>query len=86
MDWARSAKLARALERYGLSGMAQEITDEMIEHFAVVARWDEMSDALADRYRGTAKRIVLYLAAEGFEEDPKTMGRWGEIARAIRQV
>ncbi|MGI8814560.1 MAG: TIGR03617 family F420-dependent LLM class oxidoreductase [Pseudonocardia sp.] len=81
-----SGRLNERLKAGDLAGMAQEITDEMIEHYAVVARWDEMSDALADRYRGTAKRIVLYLAAEGFEEDPKTMGRWGEIARAIRQA
>jgi probable F420-dependent oxidoreductase len=81
-----SARLNEKLKARDLPGMSAQITDEMLEHFAVVARWDEMAGALADRYRGTATRIVLYLAAEEFEEDPKTLVRWGEIARALREV
>jgi probable F420-dependent oxidoreductase len=78
-----SEKLNLLLKAGDTAAMAELITDEMLEHYAVVAPWDEMADALLDRYRGTAARVVLYLAAEGFEKDPKLLARWGEIARAI---
>jgi hypothetical protein len=29
---------------------------------------------------------VLYLAADGFEQDPKMLARWGEVARAIKDA
>lgn len=81
-----SEKLNERLKAGDTPGMAELITDEMVEHYAVVARWDEIGDALLDRYRGTAARIVLYLATEAFEQDPKMLARWGEIARAIRET
>ena len=55
----------------------------MLEHFAVAARWDDLADALIDRYRGVAARVVTYLAAESMRKDAAALGRWGEIARAI---
>jgi probable F420-dependent oxidoreductase len=79
-----SEKLNLLLKAGDTAGMAELITDEMLEHYAVVAPWDEMGDALLNRYRGTAARVVLYLAAESFEKDPGMLARWGEIARAIR--
>lgn len=81
-----SARLNERLKAGDTAGMSAQITDEMLEHFAVVAPWDEMAAALAGRYAGTAARIVLYLAAEGFERDPATLGRWGEIAGALQAV
>lgn len=79
-----SARLNERLKAGDLTGMAAMITDEMVEHFAIVARWDEMSEALIKRYRGTAARLVMYLACDDFAENPTTMARWGEIARAVR--
>jgi hypothetical protein len=63
--------------------MAAVITDEMLEHFTVVARWDEMADTLLRRYEGLAHRLVMYLAEESVRADPSNLGRWGEIARAV---
>ncbi|HCB34510.1 MAG TPA: LLM class F420-dependent oxidoreductase, partial [Acidimicrobiaceae bacterium] len=63
-----------------VAGMADLITDEMLEHFAVVAPWDEMADRLTDRYGGTAARVVMYLAAEQMRHDPDTVAKWGEVA------
>ena len=79
-----SEQLNLRLKAGDLAGMSELITDEMLEHYAVVAPWDEMGDALLDRYRDTAARVVLYLAAGGFAQDPKMLARWGEVARAIR--
>jgi probable F420-dependent oxidoreductase len=81
-----SARLNERLKAGDQAGMAAQITDEMLEHFAVVAPWDDMAGALTERYRGTAARIVLYLAAEGFGSDPASLARWGEIATALRDV
>jgi probable F420-dependent oxidoreductase len=74
-----------ALMRAGqLDEMADAITDEMLEHFAIVCRWDELADRLIARYRGTASRLVMYLAEESIRREPATAGRWGEVARAVR--
>ncbi|MGI9597282.1 MAG: TIGR03617 family F420-dependent LLM class oxidoreductase [Acidimicrobiales bacterium] len=79
-----SSLLNERLKAGDLPGMADVITDEMLEHYAVVAKWDDMADALVDRYRGRAARVVSYLAAESIAKDPTTVGKWGEISRAVR--
>ncbi|MBJ38278.1 MAG: LLM class F420-dependent oxidoreductase [Gammaproteobacteria bacterium] len=65
--------------------MAATITDEMLDEFALVRRWDDMADALLERYRGIAHRVVLYLTDEDVGNTPAHLARWGEIARAVRQ-
>ena len=67
-----------------VAGMAEVITDDMLEHFAVVAPWDEMADRLRDRYEGTAARVVMYLAQEQITKDPESLDKWGAVARATR--
>ncbi len=67
-----------------IGGMAEAITDEMLEHFALVARWDDMADALIARYRGVAARLVSYLSMDDLRQNPGNLGRWGEIAKAVR--
>ncbi len=79
-----SGELNTLLKAGDVPGMADLITDDMLDHFAVVAAWDDMADALVDRYRGTAARVVMYLAAEHIGRDPSAVGRWGEIAKAVR--
>ncbi len=78
-----SARLNEKMKAGDMAGMAATITDEMLEHFAVVARWEDMADALLDRYRGVAARLVMYMAEDSLEADPANAGRWGEIARAV---
>ena len=81
-----SSKLNERLKAGDMTAMAETITDEMLQHYAVVAKWDDMADALVARYSGSAARIVMYLAEESIGKDPSAMGRWGEIARAVRGV
>jgi alkanesulfonate monooxygenase SsuD/methylene tetrahydromethanopterin reductase-like flavin-dependent oxidoreductase (luciferase family) len=78
-----SAKLNERLKAGDIAGMAATITDEMLEHFAVVAPWDEMASALIDRYQGVAARLVMYLGEDSIEADPANAGRWAEIAGAV---
>jgi probable F420-dependent oxidoreductase len=79
-----SARLNERLKAGDMGGMAELIDDDMLEHYAVTARWDELADRLLERYRGTAARLVMYLAEASLRQDPSTLGRWGEVARAVR--
>ena len=79
-------KLGELIRAGDLDGMAATITDEMLEHYAIVCTWDELADRLIERYHGTAARVVMYLAAASIEREPATIGRWGEVARAVRDA
>jgi len=79
-----TAKLGALMKAGDVGGMAEAITDEMLDHFALVARWDDMADALIARYGGMASRVVSYLTMGDIAESPDHLARWGEIARAVR--
>jgi probable F420-dependent oxidoreductase len=79
-----SARLNERLKAGDVPGMAALITDEMLEHFAVIAPWNDMAAALRQRYGGLATRLVAYLGEDSIEADPRNTGRWGEIARALQ--
>ena len=49
-----SARLNNLFKSGDLEGMAATITDEILDHFAVVGRWDEIADRLVERYRPMA--------------------------------
>ena len=61
------------------------LTDEILDQFAVVARWDDVAGRMIERYQGIAARLVIYLASHWREVDPKILERWGEVARAVRK-
>ena len=67
-----------------LDTMGELVTDEMLEHFALVARWDEMADRLLERYGDHALRVVMYLGERQMRTDPDHLAKWGEIATAVR--
>ena len=62
------------------AGMAAQISDEHITAFATESTWDGLADALAEKYRGLATRIVLYNALA----DPQRVERYGEVAQRLR--
>jgi len=60
-------------------GMASEITDEMLDVFAVTARWDDVATKVRARYTGILDRVALYLPFR-----PGGMAdRWRSIVRAF---
>jgi probable F420-dependent oxidoreductase len=79
-----SARMNERLKAGDPAGLMAIVTDDMLDHFAVVAPWDELADRLVERYRGTAGRIVMYLAHESIRADPANLDRWGEVVRAVR--
>lgn len=78
-----TAQLGEKMKAGDMSGMAALITDEILDNFALVAGWDDMADMLKSRYAGVASRVVTYLTAEDLTRNPRNMGKWGEIARAV---
>ncbi|MEQ8693444.1 MAG: TIGR03617 family F420-dependent LLM class oxidoreductase [bacterium] len=76
-------KLGKMMKEGDFDGLAEAITDEMMEHFAVVARWDDLADKLTERYGTVASRVVMYLAAESIHKNPENLAKWGEVGRAI---
>ena len=81
-----SAVLNERLKAGDQDGLAATITDEMLDIYAVVGRWDEIADRLIERYGGRAERVVSYLTVEDVSRRPESIGRWGEIARAVRDT
>lgn len=67
-----------------LDTLGDLVTDEMLDAYALVAPWDDMADRLLERYDGTADRVVMYLGERQIRSDERALGRWGEIARAVR--
>ena len=67
-----------------VAGMADAVTDDMLDVFAVTATWDELAGKVLDRYRGAADRIVMYFSGSGWREDATAFGRWAEVAAAVR--
>jgi len=60
-------------------GMASEITDEMLDVYAVTARWDDVATKVKARYAGLLDRVALYLP---FRPGADTE-RWRRIVRAF---
>jgi probable F420-dependent oxidoreductase len=81
-----SAKLNERLKAGDLDGLAATITDEMLDVYAVVGRWDEIADRIVDRYAGLAERVISYLTLDDIARNPDHFARWGEIARAVRDA
>jgi len=69
-----------------VAGMSAVITDDIFQHFAVEARWDDLADRLVARYRDTASRLILYGVGMEYAREPASIDRWGAVARAIQQA
>ena len=79
-----TSKIREKMKAGDIDGIADVITDEMLEMFAVVAPWDEMADRLIERYSGRAARVVMYLGEPEMRRDADHLGKWGEIATAVK--
>jgi len=80
-----TSRIREKMKAGDLDTIGDCITDEMLEHFGLVARWDEMADRLNERYQGTASRVVMYLAESHIRRDTIHRARWGEVAAAVRR-
>ena len=74
----------RACQKAGdMAGMSAVVTDEILQHYTVEARWDDLADKLVERYQGVAERLIIYTAGMDYARNPASLGKWGEVARAV---
>lgn len=74
----------RERQRAGdMAGMTEVISDDILQHFTVEARWDEIADRLIDRYGSRASRLIIYTAGMDYARDASSINRWGEVAKAV---
>ena len=66
-----------------IAGMASVIGDELLEQFVVEGTWSTIADAIAERYAGTATRVVNYFGAAAWAAEPDLLHRWRDITRDL---
>ena len=74
-----TARIREKQKAGDFKGMAAQITDEHIAAFAVESTWENLADALIEKYGGIATRIVLYNALS----DPDRFERYGAVAKRL---
>ena len=62
-------------------GMADLISDETLDHFAVTATWDTVGARLRERYAGICDRTQLYPAFQPSLDDPRLQALAREMNR-----
>lgn len=75
-----------ARQREGdLAGMAEAVTDEVLDNYIVTASWAELGAALVERYRdlGPNIRIMTYTASQQLASDPDVLDRWADVAKVV---
>lgn len=75
-----SARLNEKAAKGDWAGMGREITDEMLDVYAVTARWDDVASRIRARYDGILDRVALYLP---FRPDVDS-DRWRRIVHAFQ--
>jgi probable F420-dependent oxidoreductase len=66
-----------------LPGMAAQVDDEVLAHFCISGDFAEVADGIVERHQGTASRVVAYFAGMQWQQDPASLGPWGELARDV---
>lgn len=80
--WGAAAeKLSSLAARGQWKDMPAQITDQMLETFAVIADEDEMAAAIQRRYNGLADRVTLYLPFTPGKRD----GFWKKLTNTFNQ-
>lgn len=72
-------KLHRKSVEGDWQGMADLITDEMLDAYAVSGSYSDIAEKLKDRYKGLLDRVALYRHAQPSLDDP----RWPALVKAF---
>lgn len=78
-----TARIRERQKAGDLAGMAAVIGDDLLDHFVTTGSWEDIAGRVVDRYAGVATRVVSYFSGIAAAEDPDTIDRWGEVARAV---
>ncbi len=86
--WHGVSERLTQLQRQGdITAMAETITDEMLDVYAVTSTWDDLPARLVAKYGDVAECLILYFATDAWERGPEAMARWQDaIARTKRMA
>jgi probable F420-dependent oxidoreductase len=85
--WPGTSERLHELQAKGdFAGMAATMTDEMLDELTVTSDWDGLADAILDRYRDVADRVVCYFATTTWNQDPTQLARWGPVAKRVHEA
>jgi probable F420-dependent oxidoreductase len=71
-------RLTEKSKRGDWAGMADEVTDEMLDVYAITCTWDQLAERVKAKYEGYLDRVGFYF--------PMTDApRWREMVRAFNQ-
>ncbi len=75
------------LQRAGdLRAMGATITDEMLDVYSLETTWDGLADALVDKYRNIADRIIMYDATGSWSFGAGALERWRDVTAAVAKA
>jgi probable F420-dependent oxidoreductase len=74
-----SARLNEKAAKGDWTGMANEITDEMLEVYAVSGTYDQIAERVKSKYKNYLDRVAFYLPFSRGSDD----ARWREIVRSF---
>jgi probable F420-dependent oxidoreductase len=72
-----SSRLNEKAAKGDWSGMANEITDEMLDTYAVSGTYDEIADKVKERYEGLLDRVAFYIPYRAGIDDAE----WRKLTR-----
>lgn len=77
--WGEAGRrLTEKSKRGDWSGMAEEITDEMLDTYALTGTYDEIADKVKAKYRGYLDRVAFYFPFASGERE-----RWRRFVAAF---
>ena len=76
-----AAELNQRQREGDIKGLIACITDEMVDTMAITSRWDDLPQALVDRYRGRADDVTCYSVLEHWGDEPDALERWQDVNR-----
>src|SRR5262249_57145604 len=85
--WHGVSEKLHQLQRAGdVTGMAAQITDEMLDVYAITSTWDDFPRRLVEKYHGIAARLIMYFATEAWERGAAMMARWRNAMGRKREL
>ena len=85
--WHGVSEKLHQLQRAGdVPGMAAQITDEMLDVYAITSTWDDLPRRLVQKYHGIAARLIMYFATEAWEHGEEMMARWRHAMERTRAL
>jgi hypothetical protein len=72
-------KLSEKAAKGAWGEMADLITDEMLDVYAVTGTWDELSGKIKQKYAGILDRVAFYIPFRAGTDS----GRWREIVKSF---